>query len=99
MKKFNRSVVRETQAHVGEVLIQDGGAKKTSHLLLFDRVAGRCEDVPAPSEDRAGYLTVEGREERELALFEGELCVGAAQLDAVGAGDFVGGGRVGAQGV
>src|ERR1700728_1134541 len=99
MKKFNRRVVRETQAHIGEVLIQDGGPKKTSHLLLFDRVAGRCEDMPAPREDRAGYLTVEGREERELALFKGELCVGAAELDAVGAGDFVGGGRVGAQGV
>ena len=66
-KELVRGVVRETQAHVGEVLVENRSAEKTGHLLFFDGAAGRREDVAAPGEHCAGDAAVE-RQRRSASL-------------------------------
>jgi len=39
-EKFAGGVVREAEITVDKLLIEDGSAEKTPHLLFFDRIAG-----------------------------------------------------------
>ena len=59
------------------------------HLLLFHRISRGSKDVATAKEHGAGDAAIERLEERELALFERELCVATVQLDAIGGVNFV----------
>jgi len=96
-KKFAGRIVREAEIAVDEFLIEDGSAKKTPHLLFFDRIARRRQNVTAPGKDGARNLPIEGGEKGERALFEGENSIAAAQLDVIGGSDAVNTGRINAQ--
>ena len=88
-KEFVRGTVREANITVDEFLVEDGSAKKTSHLLLFDRFAWRRQDMTATGKDGAGNLPVERRKKAERPLFKGEDGVAAPQLNAIGGRDAI----------
>ena len=67
--------------------------------MLFDGVAWKNEYVAATGENDARNLPSEGREEKQLALIEGELGVTAAKLNAMIGENLVGGGGIGTKGV
>ena len=96
-EKFGGGVVGEAEVDVGESFVENGRAEEAGHLLFFDGVAGSGDDVAAAREDCAGDLALEGSEEGELSEIESEVAVAAAELDAIGGGDFVDGGGIDAE--
>src|SRR5258708_25026572 len=90
-------VVREAHASRSEILVEHGGAQKVRHLLLLDDVARCSNDVTAAEKHGAGDAALELLQESELALFEREQHLAAAELDAIGGVDFVERGGVNAQ--
>ena len=89
--------VGEADVGAGEVLVEDGSAKKARELLFFGDFPGKSEDVSASSEDRAVDAAVQGREENELAFVEGDFGVAAAESEVMGGLDLINGRRIEAQ--
>jgi hypothetical protein len=70
-----------------------------SHLLFFDGVARKCEGVAAARKDEAGDASVHGSEKGQLAYFEGDEHIAAAEFDAIGGNDLICGRGIDAEGV
>ena len=89
------------EAHVGaeEFLVENGSAQKMSHLLFFDRFARKRQAWPRPEKTNPVMLAVNGSQKSEFAFFEIEFHVAAAEFDAVGGSELVGGGGIETQGV
>jgi hypothetical protein len=96
-EKFVRSVVREAQISTDDFLVEHRSAQKTPHLLLFYRIARRCENVTSAGKDCAGNPPIERGKKGEHALFKGENGIAAPQLDVIGGNDAINVGRVDAQ--
>ena len=94
-----RGVVREAHVNRDKLLVENGSAEKTGHLLLFDRVPGEGQGVAESGEDNAGDAAFEGFKKGELSLFEGEHEIGLTQLNAVRGGNGVNLMRVKAKGI
>src|SRR5260370_11653235 len=88
-KELVRGTVCEANITVNEFLVEDRSAKKTPHLLLFNGIARRSQNVAAPRKDGAGNLPVERGEKPERPFFKGKNRVPAPQLNAI-----VGSGRL-----
>ncbi len=88
-KEFVRGTVCEANITVNEFLVEDRSAKKTPHLLLFNGIARRSQDVSAPGKDGAGNLPVERGEKPERPFFKGKNRVPAPQLNAIGGSDAI----------
>src|SRR5258708_29305551 len=96
-KEFVGRTVCEAKITVDEFLVEDGGAKKTPHLLLFDGFARRRQNVAAPGKDGAGNLPVKRRKKAERPFVKGEDGVAAPQLNAIGGRDAISIGGVDAE--
>jgi len=94
-----RGVVGEAHVNRDKLLVENGSAEKTGHLLLFDRVPGESQGVAESGEDNAGDAAFEGFKKGELSLFKGEYQIGLTQLNAVRGGDGVNLMRVQAKGI
>jgi len=94
-----RGVVGEAHVNRDKLLVENGSAEKTGHLLLFDRVSGESQGVAESGEDNAGDAAFEGFKKGELSLFKGEYQIGLTQLNAVRGGDGVNLMRVQAKGI
>ncbi len=70
-EKFAGGIVREAELTVEELLIEDGSAEKTPHLLFFDRIARGRQNVTAAGKDGAADLSVERGEKGERTLVKG----------------------------
>src|SRR5437879_31678 len=64
-----------------ELLVEDGYAEESRHLLFLNRVARGCERAPAAAENHAGDAPIHGRQKSERSLLESKLHIGAEQLD------------------
>jgi hypothetical protein len=63
-QKFLRSLVGEAQIRRREVLVQNGRAEESPHLLLFDGVARRGQCVSASCKNGARDLPVQRGKKR-----------------------------------
>src|SRR5260370_37007387 len=80
-KEFFRGVVREAEITIDEFLVEDRSAKKTPHLLLFDRISRDRQNVTAPGKDGARNLPIERGAKGERPFLKGEAAVAPAELD------------------
>ena len=96
-QKFFNGAVGEAEISAHKVLVEHGRAEKKSHLLFFDRLARRRQNVAAPGKDRTRNLPIEGRKKSECPLFEREDGIAPAQLNVMGESNAINIGGIDAQ--
>lgn|SRR5271165_1072319 len=98
-EKLVRGVIGEAYICAEKFLVQNGSAQKVSHLLFFHGFAREGQCVAAAGENETGDVTIHGSEKSEFAFFEINFDVAAAEFDAVGGCELIGGRRIESQGV
>src|SRR5258708_12071551 len=61
-QKFVDGVVREAEVGANKILIENRRAEKKTHLLFFDGLPRRRQDMASPGKDRARNLPVQSGE-------------------------------------
>src|SRR6266478_2712617 len=98
-QELTGGIVGEAEVGADELLIKNGSAQETSHLLLLNGIARQRQGVPVAGKHGTGGAAVQGGEKSQIALVERELQIAAAELDAVRRGNLVDSSGINTQGV
>lgn len=96
-EQFVGGGVGKADVRADEILVEDGSAEEAGELLLFGDFTGEREDMATTGEDCAVDAAVEGGKENELAFFEGDFGVAAAEGDVMGGLDSIDGSGIEAE--
>ena len=74
-----------SEAHVGgeELLVENGGAEETRHLLLFRGIARKRKGVAQAGKDKAGDAAFKWGVESEASRLKGEDDIAMMDFDMV----------------